>query len=69
MRLRKISKRVWVAVAVSGLLAVLALAYEERGQTSYMKVDITESFASLFARFSAANPAVEQEQSELLNER
>ena len=69
MRLRKISKRIWVAVGVSGLLAVLALAYEERGQTSYMKVDITESFASLMARLSAAKPAVEQEHSELLNER
>ena len=51
------------------MVAILALAYEERGQTSYMKIDITESFAARMARLSAAKPAVEQEHSELLNER
>lgn len=41
----------------------------ERGQTSYMPVDITEPFASIMARLSAAKPAVEQEHNALLNER
>jgi cytochrome c peroxidase len=41
----------------------------ERGQTSYMPVDITESFASIMARLSAAKPAVEQEHNALLSER
>ena len=41
----------------------------ERGQTSYMPVDITEPFASIMARLSAAKPAVEQEHNALLNQR
>jgi cytochrome c peroxidase len=41
----------------------------ERGQSSYMPVDITESFASLMARLSAAKGGVEQEHSAVLNER
>jgi cytochrome c peroxidase len=69
MRLRKISKRIWVAVAVSGSLAALALAYEERGQTSYAKVDITEPFASIMARLTADKAGVEREHNDLLNER
>jgi cytochrome c peroxidase len=61
-----------IILAVTGL--VLALGYAaaqqgERGQTSYMPVDITESFASLMARLSAAKPSVEQEHNALLNER
>jgi hypothetical protein len=59
-------------MAVTGL--ILALGYAEaqqgeRGQSSYMPVDITEAFASLMARLSAAKPSVEQEHNALLNER
>jgi len=61
-----------IILAAMGL--ALALGYAaaqqgERGQTSYMPVDITESFASLMARLSAAKPSVEQEHNALLNER
>lgn len=64
-----------------GLLAVVGLILAfgradaqqaqqaERGQSSYMPVDITEPFASIKARLSAAKPAVEQEHNALLNER
>src|ERR1700686_2221488 len=42
---------------------------QERGQTSYMKVDITEPFSSIMARMTAAKPDIEKEHTELLNER
>jgi cytochrome c peroxidase len=41
----------------------------ERGRSSYMPVDITESFASIFARMTAAKPGIEQAHMALLNER
>src|SRR5260370_25200105 len=50
----------------------LNLAYaqqEQRGQSSYMKVDSPESFASIMARMKAAKPGIEKEHSALLNER
>src|SRR5271169_3505014 len=40
-----------------------------RGLTSYMPVDITESFSSIFARLSAGKPSVEAEHMALLQER
>ncbi len=40
-----------------------------RGLTSYMPVAITETFAQLFARLTAAKPRVEQEHTAVLNER
>src|SRR5260370_17414682 len=42
---------------------------QERGQTSYMKVDITEPFSSIMARMTAAKPAIEKDHTDLLNER
>jgi cytochrome c peroxidase len=42
---------------------------QERGQTSYMKVDITEPFSSILARMTAAKPGIEKEHTDLLNER
>jgi hypothetical protein len=69
MNLRR-SKRVWGMLAICGLLAVWGLAYgQERGQTSYMKVDITEPFSSVMARMTAAKPGIEKEHTDLLNER
>src|SRR6267378_3232111 len=65
-------QRVGVLLAFAGLFVFLKLAYaqqEQRGQTSYMKVDSPESFASMMARLKAAKPEVEKEHSALLNER
>ncbi len=65
-------KRIGVLLVVAGLFVFLNLAYaqqEQRGQTSYMKVDQTESFASMMARMTAAKPTIEKEHNALLNER
>ena len=62
----------WAFLAVIGLTLALGRAdaqQGERGQSSYMPVDITEAFDSIKARLSAAKPAVEQEHNALLNER
>ena len=42
---------------------------QERGQTSYMPVDIKESFSSIMSRMTAAKPDIEKEHTDLLNER
>jgi cytochrome c peroxidase len=66
------SRSGWGFLAVVGLTLAFGRAdaqQAERGQSSYMPVDITESFASIRARLSAAKPAVEQEHNALLNER
>src|SRR5229473_2530197 len=65
-------KSIWLLLVIAGLLVFLNLAYaqqEQRGQTSYMKVDSTESFASIMARMKAAKPGIEKEHIALLNER
>jgi cytochrome c peroxidase len=65
--------RHWVALLCISLLVLFighALAQQDqRGQTSYLKVDITEPFASIMARMSAAKPAIQKRQTDLLNER
>jgi cytochrome c peroxidase len=69
---RSNSRSGWGFLAVVGLTLAFGRAdaqQAERGQSSYMPVDITESFASIRARLSAAKPAVEQEHKALLNER
>src|SRR6266404_3380505 len=65
-------KRVGLLLVVAGLFVFLKLGYaqqEQRGQTSYMKVDSTESFASIMARMKAEKPEVEKEHSAVMNER
>ena len=65
-------KSCWAVLVLSVLVMAVSGAdaqQAERGQSSYMPVDITESFASLMARLSAAKPGVEQEHNALLNER
>ncbi len=65
-------KRIWLLFVIAGLLVFLNLVYaqqEQHGQTSYMKVDSTESFASIMARMKAAKPGIEKEHNALLNER
>jgi cytochrome c peroxidase len=65
--------RHWVALLCISLLVLFighAVAQQDqRGQTSYLKVDITEPFASIMARMSAAKPAIQKRQTDLLNER
>jgi hypothetical protein len=65
-------KRIWLLFVIAGLLVFLDLLYaqqEQRGQTSYMKVDSTESFASFMARVTVEKPGIEKEHNALLNER
>src|SRR2546421_99159 len=65
-------KRVWLLLVIAGLLVFLNLAYaqqEQRGQTSYMKVDSTEPFAAFMARMAAAKPGIAKEHNALLSER
>src|SRR5258707_12209464 len=65
-------KRVGLLLVVAGLFVFLKLGYaqqEQRGQTSYMKVDSTESFASIMARMKAEKPEVEKEHTAVMNER
>jgi cytochrome c peroxidase len=55
---------------VLGGVAAVCLAYgQERGKTSYMKVDSTESFASMMARMTGEKAAVTQEHKAVLSER
>jgi cytochrome c peroxidase len=66
------SRNRWGILLLMGVLLAFSRAdaqQSERGQSSYMPVDITEPFASIMARLSAAKPAVEQEHNTLLNER
>jgi cytochrome c peroxidase len=66
------TRKIWAMVAVVGVLVLVCLAYaqqEQRGQTSYMPVDIKEPFASIMARMTAAKPGIAKEHNALLNER
>src|SRR6202158_756967 len=65
-------KRIVYLLIVVGTFAFLHRAYnqqEQRGQTSYMKVDSTESFSSIMARMTAAKPGIESAHLAILNER
>jgi cytochrome c peroxidase len=63
--------RILVSLVIGSIVAVSQAdaQQEERGQTSYMKVDITESFESLSARMTAAKPDIERAHLSILNER
>jgi cytochrome c peroxidase len=64
--------RLRAALAIGTLLIALDVAYAQqtqRGQSSYMPVDITESFKSVESRLSSAKSQVEQEHSTLLKDR
>jgi len=66
------SKTVWALVATASIVGGLSLAYaqqEQRGATSYLPVDIKESFASIMARMKAAKPDIEKEHADLLSAR
>ncbi len=66
--------RYWLLLTTVGALAAgltLAQAQQtpQRGATSYMPVDIKETFASIMARMKAAQPAIQKRQADLLAER
>jgi cytochrome c peroxidase len=68
----KPTRKVCATLTVVGVIVLVCLAYaqqEQRGQTSYMPVDIKETFASIMARMTKAKPAIEKEHTDLLNER
>lgn len=58
-----------IVLASLGLVLGIARAQDQqqaRGKTSYMKVDITEPFASVMARMSSAKAGIEKEHNDLL---
>src|ERR1700730_3958253 len=61
----------WVlsAISLSLSLAFHVAHAQDQGKTSYMKVDITEAFASTLERMRAAKPDIERRHSDLLSER
>ena len=63
------SKTIRALLLTTIIVGGLSLAYaqqEQRGATSYMPVDIKESFASIMARMKAAKPDIEKEHTNLL---
>jgi cytochrome c peroxidase len=71
--LRPIARTAGPTLAVVIWVAASGQAYaqqaEPRGKTSYLPVDITESFASIMSRMVAAKQGVEKEHADLLAQR
>src|SRR5712664_3083948 len=66
------SRKLLAGVATAAMIVTLGSAYAQqgpRGKTSYMPIDITEPFSSIFSRLSAQKPEVTREHMTLLNER
>ena len=66
------TKMIWALLAMASIVGGLNLAYAQqdpRGATSYLPVDIKESFASIMARMKAAKPDVMKKHADLLNAR
>ena len=66
------SRGLWAVLAIAAVLVGSKLAYaqqEQRGKSSYMPVDITQSFKSIESQLSAAKPQAEKEHADLLKER
>src|SRR5215813_3366475 len=62
----------WAVLLLTSVALTVGYAFAqqgERGQSSYLPVDITEPFTSLMARLSAEKPSVEQVHNSLLNDR
>ena len=63
----------WMLLTTAAALASLTFAHAQqepqRGATSYMPVDIKETFASIMERMKAAQPAIQKRQADLLAER
>ena len=63
-------RSMWALPAVVTLSLAFHVAHaQDQGKTSYIKVDITEAFASVMARMQAAKPDIEKRHSDLLSER
>jgi cytochrome c peroxidase len=63
-------KSIWVLPGVLSLYFAFHAAHaQDQGKTSYMKLDITESFASIMARMKSAKPEIQKRQTDLLSER
>jgi cytochrome c peroxidase len=66
------SRKLLAGAAAAAVIVALGAAYAQqgpRGKTSYMPVDITEPFSSIFARLSAQKPEVTRQHMALVNER
>jgi cytochrome c peroxidase len=62
----------WALVSLVGFIATFGYAFgqqPERGQSSYMPVDIKEPFATLMTRLSGEKAGAEQEHNAVLNDR
>jgi hypothetical protein len=64
----------WAVLSLAGPILVFGYAYAqqtqtERGQSSYMPVDIIQPFAQIMARMTAAKPGIERDHMALLTER
>jgi cytochrome c peroxidase len=71
MRLLR-SKTIWGLLTTASVVGGLSLAYaqqDQRGATSYLPVDIKESFASIMARMKKAKPEIEKKHADLLGAR
>src|SRR5882672_444634 len=65
-----VRRTAWAGLAFAGLLGALGLAYsQERAQTSYLPVDVKETFVSILGRMRAAKPEIERRQADLLSQR
>ena len=63
-------KSIWVLPGIlSWYFAFQAAHAQDQGKTSYMKLNITESFASIMARMKSAKPEIQKRQTDLLSER
>ncbi|TMB18982.1 MAG: cytochrome B6 [Deltaproteobacteria bacterium] len=68
MTLRTI-RRAGVVILSVAALGVGAQEIQKRGKTSYMTVDQTESFASIFKRMTGDKPAIERRHQAVLDQR
>src|ERR1700676_2180606 len=70
--IRANSRKLLIGVASAAVILAFGVAYAQqapRGKTSYMPIDITEPFSSIFSRLSAQKPEVTREHMAMLNER
>src|SRR5712675_2674711 len=66
------SQKLLAGAATAAMIVALGSAYAQqgpRGKTSYMPIDITEPFSSIFSRLSGQKLEVTREHMTLLNER
>jgi len=60
-------KSIWVLPGILSLYFAFHAAHaQDQGKTSYMKLNITESFSSIMARMKSAKPEIQKRQTDLL---